>query len=96
LSKRKIALLIVFVLILLVIIGASSSGPPQGEPNKFAVFAVTRGPPESVYTVLFGLMDERNRNIAADGELTLKIIDQRGRILYEETRKIRVSEFFSV
>jgi hypothetical protein len=92
-SKRKIVLLIVFVLIVLVIIGASTSGPPEGEPNKFAVFFVTGGPPESVYTVLFGLMDERNRNIAADGEVALKIIDQRGRILYEETRKIRVSDF---
>lgn len=90
---KKIGFAIFGIIVFLIIVGLLIEEiPPTGQPNKFGLFFVA-GDPENVYTVYFALMDEKQRNIVAEGEVTLRIFDARNRVLYEETHYLTVKDY---
>jgi len=90
---KKIGLVILSIIVILGVIILFMEGmPPTGQPNKFGLFIVTGGP-ENVYTVYFALKDREQKNVVAEGEVTLCILDARNRVLYKETRYLTVNNY---
>ncbi|MDD1775736.1 MAG: hypothetical protein LUP94_00100 [Candidatus Methanomethylicus sp.] len=70
--------------------------PPQSyskDPTGFQYAAVMGGPDNGSYTVAFSLQDSSLNNAAAEGTLTLKIVDSRGQLLYNGSKAIWRSDF---